>query len=72
MKNGSYIIFHSIGEVEADLDAREDTVIIKINVNDSVDNPVNQNVYYLTTDSHHEVIEVQVDGKSIPFDGVTN
>lgn len=70
-KNGSHIIFHSSGEVEADLDTQGNTVIIKFNVRNSKDDAVKQNVYYFTTDSNHEVIDVQVDGRSIPFDVVT-
>ena len=70
-KNGPYIIFHSSEEVDADLDTQGNTVIIKFNVRNSKDDAVKQNVYYLTTDSNHEVIDVQVDGKSIPFDVIT-
>ncbi|MFF2754468.1 peptidylprolyl isomerase [Psychrobacillus sp. NPDC058041] len=71
VKNGSYIIFHSSGEVEVDLDTQGNTIIIKFNVRNSKDDVVKQHIYYLTTDSNHDVIDVQVDGESIPFDVIT-
>lgn len=69
-KNGTYIIFHSNGEVEADLETRSNTAVISFSVSNTDDVAIKQNVYYLKTDSNHEAIDVQVNGESIPFDEV--
>ena len=71
-ENGSYIIFHTSGEVEADLDTQDNRVIINFTVQNSEDDTVQQHVYYLTTDTLHDTIDVKVDGQSIPFDNITN
>ncbi len=68
---GYYIIFHSSGDVETDLETQEDTVTIKFNVTNMQDDVVKQNTYYLTTGPEHDVIDVLVNGESIPFDNVT-
>ena len=68
---GSYIIFHTSGDVEANLETQGDTVIIKFNVTNLQNSAVEQNTFYLTTDPEHDVIDVQVNGESIPFDNVT-
>ena len=70
-EKGYYIIFHSSGEVEANLDTQGDTVIIKFDVSNSKGDAVKQNIYYLTTDSNHDTINVHLNGKSVPFDGVS-
>lgn len=68
---GSYIIFHTGGDVEANLETQGNTVIIKFNVTNLQNSAVEQNTFYLTTDPEHDVIDVQVNGESIPFDNVT-
>lgn len=69
---GYYIVFHSSGEVEADLETIGDKVTIKFNgSNQQDDDVVKQNIFYLTTDPEHDVIEVLINGKSKPFDVVT-
>ena len=68
---GYYIVFHSSGDVETDLEAIGDTVTIKFNVTNLKDDIVKQNTYYLTTDPKHDVIDVQVNGESTHFDNVT-
>ena len=68
---GSYIVFHSSGDVEADLETQGDTVTIKLNVTNLQNRAVKQNTFYLMTDPKHDVIDVQVNGESIPFDNVT-
>jgi len=68
---GYYIIFHSSGNVETDLEAIEDTVTIKFNVTNLQNEVVKQKTYYLTTDPKHDYIDVQVNGESIPFDNMT-
>lgn len=66
-----YIVFHSSGDVETDLETQGDTVTIKFNVTNLQDDVVKQNTYYLTTDPEHDVIDVLVNGESKPFDNVT-
>ncbi|WP_416147985.1 peptidylprolyl isomerase [Salipaludibacillus sp. HK11] len=68
---GKYIVFHSIGDVETDLETQGDTVKIKFNVTNLQDDVVKQNTYYLTTGAEHDVIDVLVNGESIPFDNAT-
>lgn len=68
---GYYIVFHSRGDVETDLETQGDTVTIKLNVTNPQDDGVKQNTFYLTTDPEHDVIDVQVNGESMPFDNVT-
>ena len=68
---GYYIVFHSSGDVETDLETQGDTVTIKFNVTNLHDEVVRQNTFYLTTDAEQDVIDVQVNGESTPFDNVT-
>ena len=68
---GYYIVFHSNGDVETDLEAQGDTVTIKFNVTNLQNDVVKQNTFYLTTDPEHDVIDVLVNGESMPFDNVT-
>lgn len=70
-EKGSYVIFQSIGDVETDLETQGDKVTIKLNIINPQNEVVKQNTYYLTTDPEHDVIEVLVNGESIPFDNVT-
>lgn len=68
---GYYIVFHSSRDVEADLETQGDTVIIKFNETNSDKDVIKQNTFYLTTDPELDVIDVQVNGVSTPFDNVT-
>ncbi|MCY9550059.1 peptidylprolyl isomerase [Lysinibacillus xylanilyticus] len=68
---GSYIIFHSNGEIEADLDPQDNIINIIINELNPQDKDIKRNVYYLTTDSKHDTINVLVNGEEIPFDEAT-
>jgi hypothetical protein len=70
-QKGSYIIFQANGDVETEVETQGDTVIIKFNVANPQDEVIKQNTYYLTTDPKHEVIDVLVNGESIPFDNIT-
>ncbi|MFE0507466.1 peptidylprolyl isomerase [Peribacillus butanolivorans] len=70
-KKGYYIIFQSNGDVGTDLETQGDTVTIKFNVSNLQNDVVKQKTYYLTTDPGHDVIDVLVNGKSMPFDQVT-
>ncbi|KGR76372.1 hypothetical protein [Ureibacillus sinduriensis] len=67
---GYYIVFHSRGDVEANLETEGNTVTIKFNETNPQAGVVKQNTYYLTTDREHDTIDVQVNGESIPFDNV--
>lgn len=69
---GSYIIFHSSGEVEADLETKEETVTIKFNVLNPQNDVLKQNTYYLTKDKEHDVIDVLLNDEPIHFDEVTS
>ncbi|CEG27192.1 hypothetical protein [Bacillus sp. B-jedd] len=69
-KKGSYIIFHSRGDVESKLVPQGNKVVIKFKVLNGDDNSIKRYVYYLTTESKHDVLEVLVNGKSIPFDEI--
>lgn len=67
---GKYIVFHSSGNVESDLDVQGDMVTIKFNVT-NLDDVVKQHTYYFTSDPKHDVLDVTVNGESIPFDNAT-
>lgn len=68
---GYYIIFHSNGEIEADLETQGDKLNIMFNVTNLKDEVIKQNTYYVTTGPEHEMIDVLVNGESIPFDNMT-
>ncbi|MCA0147260.1 hypothetical protein LCD52_00505 [Rossellomorea vietnamensis] len=70
-KKGSYIVFQSSGEVETEVESKDDTVTIKFNTSESKENVVEQHVYYLTRDQGQDVIHVLVDGEPAVFDNVT-
>lgn len=70
-EKGSYIIFHANGNVETDVETERDHVIIKFSITNPQDKVIKQNSYYLTTDPKLEVIDVLVNGESMPFDNVT-
>ena len=68
---GSYVIFHSNGEIEADLDPQDNIVNIIFNELNPQDEDIKRNVYYLTTDSKHDTINVLVNGEEMSIDNVT-
>lgn len=70
-EKGYYIVFHSSGDVKTDLETQGETVTIKFNVTNLQDEVVKQNTFYLTKDPEHDVIDVLVNGESMPFDKVT-
>ena len=70
-EKGYYIVFHSSGDVKTDLETQGETVTIKFNVTNLQDEVVKQNTFYLTKDPEHNVIDVLVNGESMPFDKVT-
>lgn len=68
----SYIIQRAAGEVTTDLETDGDTVIIKLDEEYTQEEPARFHVYKLTTEPEHTVIKVQIDGKQVPFDHITN
>ncbi|MEK5147185.1 peptidylprolyl isomerase [Psychrobacillus sp. FSL K6-4615] len=70
-EKGYYIIFHSTGEVEAYLETQGDKLNIMFNETNLKDEVIKQNTYYVTTGPEHEMIDVLVNGESIPFDNMT-
>ncbi|MDX8342192.1 hypothetical protein [Rossellomorea sp. YZS02] len=70
-EKGSYIVFQSSGEVDADVESKDDTVTIMFSTSNAQKNEVKQQVYYLTRDQGQDVIHVLVDGEPAVFDSVT-
>jgi thioredoxin-related protein len=68
---GYYIVFHSSGDVKADVETQGETVTIKFNETNLQDGIVKQYTFYLKTDPEHDEINVLVNGESMPFDNVT-
>ncbi len=68
---GTYVIFHSNGEIEAGLDPQDNVVNILFNELNPQDENIKRNVYYLTTDSKHDTILVLVNGEDMSIDDVT-
>lgn len=67
-EKGSYIVFQSNGDIKADLETNDKVVKIKFNENNPQDEQKKQNVYYLTTDSAHDTINVTINGEEKAFD----
>lgn len=67
---GSYIVFHSSGDVEANLETKGDTIIIKFD-EANLQGDAKPHTFYLTTSPEYDVLDVWVNGESIPFDNVT-
>lgn len=67
-ENGSYIVFHSSGKVEAHTESEGSTLVIHLTETDVADAPVTQYTYYLTTRPEHDTLEVRVNDERIPFD----
>lgn len=71
-ENGSYIVFHSSGQVEAHTETEGDTLIIHLTETETDDDSVTQYSYYLTTGEEHDTIQVLVNNEPIPFDLVVS
>lgn len=71
VKDGKYIVFHASGDVIAKLDAEDDTIVVKFNVNGNQEGAVKKYIYYLETGANQDRIDVHIDGKSKAFDNVT-
>lgn len=70
-EKGSYIVFHSSGDVKAVAESIGHIATIKFTVSNLKDEDVKQHVYYLTTGPEHDSIEVLVNGESTPIDNMT-
>ena len=68
---GYYIVYNNSGEVEAKLETEGDTLIINFDVTNVEGDNVKQNTFYLTTAPEQKVLDVHVNGTSIPFDNMT-
>lgn len=68
---GSYIIYHTSGEIEADLKSEGSVINIIFKELSSKDDVVKRNIYYLTMDSKHDTINVLVNDEVLTFDEVT-
>ena len=69
--NYSFVMFHSPGIVEHELEVEGDMVKMLLSVSDQgINNEVQQYSYKLKTSKEHEKIAVFLDGQLIPFDNV--
>ncbi|QGG52202.1 lipoprotein [Lysinibacillus pakistanensis] len=69
-KNISYIVFRSKGKVTTDLEAQDDTLIVKLDVTNQQDNAITQHVYKLTLDPDIDTIDIHINGKSTTIDNL--
>lgn len=67
-----YIVYQSKGMITTDLEIEGNTLKVKLDETVNQDGVIEQLVYKLTLDPEHEVIDVLINGKSTPFDNVTN
>ncbi|KPN89422.1 hypothetical protein [Lysinibacillus sp. ZYM-1] len=70
-KGISYIVFRSKGTVSANLETQDDTLIVKLDVTNQQDNPMEQHVFKLTLDPNYDTIDIQINGASTTIDNVT-
>lgn len=70
-EQGTYVIFHSHGEIEANLEPQDNIVTINFTELDPQDEEIKRNVYYLTMDSKHDSIIVKVNGEEKSIDVYT-
>lgn len=69
--NYSFVVFHTPGIVEHELEVEGDMVKMLLSVSDQgINNEVQQYSYKLKTSKEHEEIAVFLDGQLIPFDNV--
>lgn len=67
----AYIVYQTKKTVTTDIESREETVNVQLNVSNRNNKDLKQHVYKLTLDPNHEVIDVYINGKSTSFDNVT-
>lgn len=68
---GHYIVFHSSGEVEADVDVQDDTLLINLTETPLDSEAVFQHTFYLTTSPDVEEIDVLINGETMSFDNIS-
>lgn len=71
-EKGSYIIYHSYGDVIADFDKVGDLVQVKFKVINTDTEIKKQYVYYLTIDEDIEVIEVLINDEPAQLDNISS
>ena len=67
-ENEYYIIFHSDGNVTADIEEQGEKAIIKFDVDESKSKEKIENIYYLTIVEETEKIIVLINGEPAAFD----
>lgn len=67
-ENEYYIIFHSDGNVTADIEEQGEKAIIKFDVDESKTKEKIENIYYLTIVEETEKIIVLINGEPAAFD----
>lgn len=65
-----YIAFRSAGSVEAGLETEDDTLFIQFEETEVQGEAEQQYTYLLNTKPEHEVLDVQVNGESVPIDQI--
>ncbi|SFC01575.1 hypothetical protein SAMN04488102_102204 [Alkalibacterium subtropicum] len=68
---GYYIVFHSSGEVETEVEVQEETMLINLTESNLQEDNIKQHTYYLATTPKFKMMEVFVNGVSTPFDNIT-
>ncbi len=71
-EKGSYIIYHSYGDVKADFDKVGDLAQVKFKVFNTDTEIKKQYVYYLTIDEDIEVIEVLINDEPAQLDNISS
>ncbi|KIL48381.1 hypothetical protein [Jeotgalibacillus campisalis] len=65
-----YLVFRSVKDVTANVETQDDTLIIKLDEENSQGKLLKANVYRLTVDPENEIIDIQVNGESVPIDSI--
>lgn len=68
----AYIVYQSTGDVLSEIEEQGETLKVMLDEEKSINVPKAQHVYKLTLDDVHEVIDIYINGNSIPFDSVSN
>lgn len=68
---GYYIIFYSSGEVAADTEIQDDTLLIKLTESNLKEGNLKQYTYYLSSNPSYDTIDVFVNEYSTAFDNIT-
>ncbi|WP_199232657.1 peptidylprolyl isomerase [Mesobacillus foraminis] len=71
-EDAAYIVYQSNGTVSTDLLTEGDTLKVKLEEKNKKADVLKNHVYKLTLNPEHEVINVIINGKSVPFDNVAS